>query len=347
VRVGVCVQPKIDDRDYVARLESRGYDSAWFADSPTIWSDCYAALALAAERTSRIRLGTGVAVAGLRAPTTTAGSIATINRLAPGRTFLAMGNGNTGWRLLGHKPMPVEAFRRELVSIRSMLRGKPTQLELRGKATTAGFQMLDLGFVDIEQPVPLVVSAFGPRMMQLAAEVGDGLVTMLVGPSHIARARSVIGDRPITGMTHAVVLQPGEDPGSERVLRHAGATALSTVHYLYDKWVDQGRRDPPAALRSMWPDYVDAVEAAPAEVRHQRVHAGHNTFVYQDEARFVTPDLVQRFVLIGTSDELVARLRELEAAGLDELLLLPDLEHRDEDTEAFAIDVLPRLRNHS
>jgi alkanesulfonate monooxygenase SsuD/methylene tetrahydromethanopterin reductase-like flavin-dependent oxidoreductase (luciferase family) len=343
VRVGVCVQPKIDDPDYAVRLEQRGYTSAWFADSPMIWSDCYASLALAAARTTRIRLGTGVAVAGLRLPTTTAAAIASINRMAPGRTFLAVGNGNTGWRLLGHKPLPVAALERELRTLRGLLAGETVDLKLRGKTTATSIQMADLGFVDVEHRIPLVVSAFGPRAMRLAAEVGDGVVTSLVGAAHISRARAAMGDRPVTGMTHAIVLRPGEAVDSPRVLEHAGATVLSTVHYMYDKWCDEGGATPPSALEPIWEEYVSAIAGAPARVRHQRVHAGHNTFVHPDERRFVIPELVDRFALVGTPDQLAQRLQALETAGLDELLLLPDLEHRDEDTEDFARHVLPRL----
>ena len=53
--LGVCVATHIGDIDYVVRAEALGYSHAWFADSQMLWSDCYAALALAATRTSRIR----------------------------------------------------------------------------------------------------------------------------------------------------------------------------------------------------------------------------------------------------------------------------------------------------
>jgi alkanesulfonate monooxygenase SsuD/methylene tetrahydromethanopterin reductase-like flavin-dependent oxidoreductase (luciferase family) len=170
-------------------------------------------------------------------------------------------------------------------------------------------------------------------------------VTTLVSASHIRRAREVVGPLPITGMTHAIVLEPGEDAGSQRVRRRAGATVLSTVHYLYDRWCDNGRQDPPAALAGIWDDYVKQVEAVPEAVRHQRVHAGHNTFTHPGEERFVTRELIERLLLVGTADQLAERLAAYERAGLDELLLLPDLAHRDEDTAIFARDVLPALRD--
>ena len=56
--IGVCVASHIGDIGYVVRAEELGYSHAWLADSQMLWSDCYAALALAADKTSRINIGT-------------------------------------------------------------------------------------------------------------------------------------------------------------------------------------------------------------------------------------------------------------------------------------------------
>ena len=70
---GICVASRPTDIDYVVEAESLGFTHAWMADSQMIWSDVYAMLALAADRTSTINIGTGVAVAGTRpAPVTAA-----------------------------------------------------------------------------------------------------------------------------------------------------------------------------------------------------------------------------------------------------------------------------------
>ena len=105
---GICIVSKIDDVGYLARAENLGYSHAWVADSQMIWSDCYAVLALAARQTRTIKIGTGVSVAGTRIAPVTASSIATINRLAPGRTFLGIGTGNTAMRIMGHKPLKLK-----------------------------------------------------------------------------------------------------------------------------------------------------------------------------------------------------------------------------------------------
>lgn len=106
MKFGAVIVPRIDDWQLFHYAESLGFDRAWAPDSQMIWSDCYATLALAAQHTSRIELGTGVAIAGTRTAPVTASAIASINRLAPGRVFLAMGTGHTAMRVMGMDPMP-------------------------------------------------------------------------------------------------------------------------------------------------------------------------------------------------------------------------------------------------
>ena len=102
--IGVCVASQISDIDYVVEAEKLGFTDAWFADSQMLWSDCYASLALAADKTSQINIGTGVAVAGTRLPSVHAAGIASINQLAPRRTFFGVGSGNTAMRIMGLPP---------------------------------------------------------------------------------------------------------------------------------------------------------------------------------------------------------------------------------------------------
>ena len=89
MELGICVASHINDIEYVVRAEELGYSHAWMADSQMLWSDCYATLALVASRTSHIKIGTGVAVSSTRPAPVNAAGIATINAIAPGRTFLA------------------------------------------------------------------------------------------------------------------------------------------------------------------------------------------------------------------------------------------------------------------
>ena len=107
MELGVFVATRIDDWQLIQYAENLGYDRAWIPDSQMIWSDCYTTLALAAHNTQRIKLGTGVAIPGTRIAPVTAHSIASINRIAPGRVFLGIGTGHTAMRVMGMDPMKI------------------------------------------------------------------------------------------------------------------------------------------------------------------------------------------------------------------------------------------------
>jgi 5,10-methylenetetrahydromethanopterin reductase len=356
VDVGLCVASKIDDMDYVVRAEELGYSHAWFADSQMIWSDPYACLALAATRTSRIQLGTGVSVVGTRIAPVTAAAIASINRLAPGRTFLAIGNGNTAWRLMGHKPMLLADFEEYVRVVRSLLDGKETDFASRGHTTTIKFDAAHLGYLDLDHYVPLYVSGFGPRAQAMAGKYGDGLVTSI--PNHpayfehvwanVAKGAAEVGrtiskdNFPTCSLTAACVLRPGEDLTSDRVVETLGAIVIAGFHYAYDHVRNYGA-EPPAHLADSWDEYCAMVEAVPESARHRRIHVGHCMWLEDDERKFVTPERIQASCLVGSGPEIVEQLEAMERAGLTQVMLLPSLAKQYEALEDVSREVLARL----
>ena len=188
---GICIATKIDDVGIVPYAENLGFKHAWIPDSQMIWSDCYAYMALAAQQTRTIHIGTGVAVTGTRIAPVTAHSIATVNRLAPGRTFLGIGTGNTAQRLMGQRPIKYKEFDEYIRVIKGLLSGEEVQYTYRDETFPIRFTMPELGFIDLEHPVPIHISGFYSRTMQLAGEIGDGLVVS-IPPQHdfVSRARN-------------------------------------------------------------------------------------------------------------------------------------------------------------
>jgi 5,10-methylenetetrahydromethanopterin reductase len=82
---------------------------------------------------------------------------------------------------------------------------------------------------------------------------------------------------------------------------------------------------------------------APPEIRHQRLHASHYSFVDPEEARFITADLIRATCLSGTPEELVEQLRQLERDGLHAITLYPPLNRQYRVIEDFAERVMARL----
>ncbi|MFV0306715.1 MAG: LLM class flavin-dependent oxidoreductase [Desertimonas sp.] len=356
IDVGICVASKIDDIDHAQLAEQLGYSHLWFADSQMLWSDVYATMALAATRTERIRIGTGVAVAGTRTSAVTAAAHATINRLAPGRVFCAVGTGNTANRVMGARPMPIAEFERYIDELRMLLDGDEAAVAFRGDRRPIRHLMPDAGFVAFSPRIPLYVSGFGPRAMALAVKHGDGLV-MSIPPTVEGlqrawrRVDAAAGDLGTTidrsrfltcTLTTMVVLRDGEAVDSPRVIERCGAFAISALHYQFEQWREAGRpeRHPPF---DFWDDYVALLDAHDPERLHQRVHQGHNCWVIPDEERFVTKELIEASCLVGTADDLVTRLRDLGTAGLNQVMLLPPLAPRDDVLREVATSVLGRL----
>ena len=264
MQFGMCVATKLTSVDEVIEFENLGLDSVWVPDSQMIWGDCYAYLALAAERTQRIRIGTGVSVAGTRIPPVTAHSIASIATLAPGRVFLGMGAGNSAHRFLDHKPLPIKKYGEELRVIRALLHDEEVDFTFRSKTAVTRLLMADLGYVETQNPVPMYVSGFGPKSQALAGQYGDGLVTSLPPePRAVHRARETVrrgaeeqgrslpDDYPVVSLTNLVILESGEEVTSDRVLDEAGPYAISAMHYVYDK-IRQYGGEPPHHLRAVW-----------------------------------------------------------------------------------------------
>jgi alkanesulfonate monooxygenase SsuD/methylene tetrahydromethanopterin reductase-like flavin-dependent oxidoreductase (luciferase family) len=345
---------KIDEIGYITHAENLGYSHAWVTDSPIIRSNCWAVLALAARETRTIRLGTGVAVPGLRLAPVAANGIATINRLAPGRCFLGLGTGHTGMRMLGQRPMRLGPFREYIRVVRGLLRGEETAYTLDGQTHPIRFQMREHRFVDLEHPIPVYVAGFGPKAQALAGELGDGLVSSLPRGGTIpemlanvrrgaARAgRSLPADFHVSAIVTLAMLGAGEAADSERIVAECGAAVISGLHYLVAHHLETGE-DPPAYARPVWKAYMDWLNQAPAEIRHQRLHASHYSFVDPGEARFVTADLVRASCLTGTPEELAERVRELGRQGLSQIMLYPPLNRQYRVIEDFAAKVMARV----
>jgi 5,10-methylenetetrahydromethanopterin reductase len=182
----------------VARAEQLGWDAAFQPDSQLRRRDTYVLLAAAARATTRIVLAPLIANPVTRHPTVTASSIATIDELAPGRTLLGMGIGDTAVRLAGLKPARMHALEVSTRLMRALLDGEEVDV---GAAHPARLPH--------HRPVPIWIAAGGPRTLRMAGGVADG-VFIRVGthPANIKRAVDAI---------RAGALAAGRDPASVRV----------------------------------------------------------------------------------------------------------------------------------
>jgi 5,10-methylenetetrahydromethanopterin reductase len=160
--------------DRVKEIEELGFDNLWLTDSSLHTRDCYSYLTLAATVSTRLRLGCAVTNPVTRHPGITAAALATVDEVSGGRAILGIGAGDRPLRALGLKASSVGTLEATVGAIRSLWRGD----ELTAEAHSFRFRDAHLRF----QPrpdIPIFVSASGPRTLELAGRVADGVILLI------------------------------------------------------------------------------------------------------------------------------------------------------------------------
>jgi alkanesulfonate monooxygenase SsuD/methylene tetrahydromethanopterin reductase-like flavin-dependent oxidoreductase (luciferase family) len=325
VEFGVVFTSRVGDFDRVQLAESLGFDQAWFYDSQMIYSDVYATMALAAHETRRIRLGTGVAVPSTRMAPVIAHSIATVAKLAPGRVELGVGNGNTARLTMGLRPVPLERMKRDIRLIQTLLRGETGWLEEEGERNAVRFLHPNRGFLHLDDPIPITLSAFGPKTMAFCGAECDAHLSFGLSPDGLRDARSQIdaaamsagrpaGSVPTKAFYALALLRPGEDAGSERIVQSLEAFMTNFLHVQIE-W-DEGLLPLPPHLAGLIERYRKYAGGLDPETRHLVLHEGHLIYARQEEREFLEPALAESVAMVGEPDAVIEQIRALEAEGL-------------------------------
>lgn len=334
--------------------EANGFTHAWFYDSQLLYSDVYACMALVAEHTRRLVLGTLVAIPSNRIAPVTASAVATINAIAPGRVILGIGTGFTGRNTMGLHAVPVRELARYVGQVRGLLAGEDV-LFREGEAER-WIRLLHRergrGYLNLDDPIEIHVAANGPRALRVAAEA-DGWITPMLGLEAlrggfeaIAAARGT-SERPYTTLlTSSCVLRQGESLASPRVALRLGPIAVVRAHAAWESargGAGLGLRDDELARR--YGEYVDKYAAgigSPADRRYLDVHEGHMVYLKPGEEAFVSEQALMG-ALTGSADQIVERIRALEAAGVRNLAVQVVGTDGRELIEEFGRQVIARL----
>lgn len=305
---------------HIALAEQLGFDRAWCYDSPLLYHDPFVSLALAAERTSRIGLGIGVLIPGLRTPVATAAGLRSLSALAPGRVVVAVGAGFTGRFTLGLGPVPLAALEREVQDLRALLAGDEIAHVEGGRPV----RPIPVRGAEGSGDVPIYVSCRGLRAQALARRIADGAMTGVFYPGGLGLVRDGIGpDMPLVVHAVGAVAEDGEPLDSPRLAASVGPVVAVAFHAFCEQpWRLEGLEP---GLRHQAEAYIREVTAAlPADRRHQELHRGHLTeIVLPQDSAIVTADNIARFGFCGTAAELRARMDRMVRDGVTELAIQP------------------------
>jgi hypothetical protein len=139
-----------------------------------------------------------------------------------------------------------------------------------------------------------------------------------------------------------VLLQPGEDLTSERIIRRLWPLR-DLVPALYLRQNTPIWWGATAAHCALSGKHTPPWSRPPPSHRHLRIHAGHCTYLLPEEAQCVTPALIRATCLAGRPEEVRERIHQLAQEGLHQLMLLPAYEVQYRMVEDFARLVMAKL----
>lgn len=338
IRIPACEQ--LREVAATARsAEAGGFDDIWTLDSPLLAGrllDPYVMLAACAETTSRVRLGVAVTNPYTRHPVVTACSSLSLDDLSGGRAVLGIGSGDSAMRTLGLDPADAAGTHgarrghlREMVQVLDTI--------FRGEALTVGAKTLRLNRP--ARRIPIYVAATGPRMLELAGEIADGVIIQVgIYPPCLERALEHVR----TGAEKA-----GRDP-AEIDIACSTFTAIAE-----DKAVALDRARPLAAwFYAVAPDLLE-MAGIPVTRRHPArpvfpdiSHPANHEDAMAEARRYVSDDAVEKFCLVGAAEDCVRRIRELAELGVRQILFRHYLTYclPTELIEIAGRDIIPRFR---
>jgi 5,10-methylenetetrahydromethanopterin reductase len=347
MKFAIAIPTDADSWRVVRRAEELGFSRAWFYDTQMLSADPFVAMAAAALKTTRIRLGTGVLIPSNRIAAVAANAFASLNKLAPGRIDFGVGTGFTGRRAMGLGAVRLADMEEYIRVVIALLQGETTDAEIESKHRLIRLLNPELGLINTTDPIGLYVAATGPRAQALTAKLGAGWISTIGDPEQARAAlRALRSQREAAGhgadtldavvLTGGAILEEGEPPDSPRAIAQAGPRAAMLLHRAADEALAGFPNATPAppAVAGTVAGYIELARSfRPQGAHYLENHRGHLMFVKPEERPFVTADLIRLTTVSGTEKEVKDRLAALFAAGYSEIAIqiIPGQEHALED----------------
>jgi 5,10-methylenetetrahydromethanopterin reductase len=318
-------------------VEAAGFDGAGILDSQLLCRDTYVTMALAATQTSRLTLFPAVTNPFTRHASVLAGAIQTVAELAPDRIKCIIGTGYTSASTIGRKPATLAQMRACIRTVKALLAGDA--VDFAGIPGRLGYAA--------GQAIPVLMAASGPKAIELAGEVADG-VLLLVGytPGIVdaVLARLEQGARHSGRRLEDLEIMWAVRTGTASTMAEAQRQARPTAvhwgmlawgnHWLKHAGLQLPAFEIPQAVRDIYPDLGHA---------HNWEEAIAATSFVPDD---VVVQLCDALGLIGTPEYCAQRIIEMTKVGVTNLYLMPlqTFVGPEQEIRAFRNVVFPRLQ---
>jgi 5,10-methylenetetrahydromethanopterin reductase len=287
---------------YALQAEKQGFDNLWITDHYGN-RNVYVTLTAAAIYTNKIIFGTGVTNPWMVNPVITAQAIASLNELAPGRVVLGMGAGDkTTLEAVGiDMGKPLAAVKESIDMFRKLTNGE--KVEFKGEVFKAAGAKLNFKPAN---KIPVYIGAQGPKMLELAGKIGDGVLINASHPSDVQFA---------VQMANEGMKQAGKSPADVDITAY---TSFSV------------NEDPKKAVKAAAPVVAFIVAGSPAAVlekhgidvsKADELRAALKAGDFPKAIASVTPGMLDAFSICGTPDVCIEKIAALQKIGISQFVV--------------------------
>jgi len=325
MRFGITIKPDMPVERIVAltrQAEAGGFEYGWIFDSHILWLEPYPLLTLMASNTKKMRLGTCVTNPATRDITVTSSLFATLNLISGGRMQLGIGRGDSSRRVLGKKPVGAGDLERAVKTFRELTAAH--EIEYDGQPTRISWAT---------GSPPVWIAGYGPKVLDLAGRVGDGVILQFADPDLIAWCLGFV--------------KKGAEAAG-RDFRKIEVMAAAPVWVSDDLKVARDRvRWFPALVSNHVVDLISRYkpeDLPPALTSFVRNRGGYDyqqhCEVESSNSKFVTDEVVDRFCLVGPAAAHREKLRKLAGVGVTQFNIYLMCGEEEETLETYRREIL-------
>ena len=307
------------------RAESLGFTHAWTFDSHILWQEPYVIYALMLAATEKIVVGPFVTNPGTRDPTVTASLFATLNDIFGNRTICGIGRGDSARRVLGRKPTTLAETEQAINVIRDLATGKAID--------TASGEKVSIPWVR-DGALEVWMAAYGPKALAVTGRAADGFILQLADPVILQW---------MVKQVRAAAEEAGRDPDEIKICVAAPAYIGGELAHQRDqcRWFGGMVGNHVADLVSRYgegseiprelTDYIKAREG------YDYAHHGR---AGNPDTEFVPDGIVDRFCVLGSVDDHIAKLSELRDLGVDQFNVYLMHDAQEETLDAYGREII-------
>jgi len=310
--------------------EGYGFSYAWTFDSHVLWQEPFIIFEKMLAATDRMIVGPMVTNPGTRDWTVLASLFATLNDSYGARTICGMGRGDSALRFIGRQPATLATMSESMKVIKGLVGGDSVMYrDVR----------LRLRWVDEHGwDLPMWVAGYGPRALDLVGRQADGFILQLADPTILewtmdavkSAARHAGRDPDEISCCVAAPAYVGDDLVHQREeLRWFGGMVGNHVEDLVARYGGDGTMVPKALT-----DFIEGRQD------YDYLHHGKRK---NPSADFVPDSIVERFCVLGTAADHIAKLTELRDLGVDQFAIYLMHDAQEETLEAYGRDIIPAL----